>query len=415
MEDNTRPLELVLDPLLEFRKSVMPVADRQSQQYSVRGYAGGGYNIGSPEGRAANCHFAVNEAIEQGLHSLNNTFNWSRVGVLYVLPEAGRMWNAFYNRRTLQFYFNDDTINGRRTFASSAAKIVYHEAGHAVLDGIRPDLFNLANFETWAVHEAFGDLMAFLCTMRNSELHGARDRHLWTGIGLEFGGGIFRVKDDVYRPLRDLGIQFNWALSSTLPPHAPDDQLAAEPHSFSRIFSSAVYALFLRILDRNLSQGKPEPVAKAVETVGRYLIIGLSLSAVNEFYMNSVARAMMYVDWREGYPYLDLMNEVFGQQNILRPETKVTALSTQPKLTTHAFSTMCLADEEISAQSFNPLHSLTVQIGHDENSLRHNLREDVRLCLDYLHRNDLVDRPNSPFATWKGNLLRRHFACQFHR
>lgn len=44
--------------------------------------------------------------------------------------------------------------------------IVNHELGHAVLDALRPQLFNTGTSEVSAFHEPFGDMSVILCALQ---------------------------------------------------------------------------------------------------------------------------------------------------------------------------------------------------------------------------------------------------------
>lgn len=414
--NNPLPVKFVLDPKLNFEKLVQPPAERPTQKYKVRGYAGGGHESSTFQGRAGNCFYAVNEVVEESVKCLGKGFNWSKTQSLDVSPEAGVKWNAYYNRRGLYFFHNFDNVNCREVYMSSAAKIVFHESGHAVLDAIRPDMWSVTNFEVWAFHEAFGDLMAFFCTMRNPELLDIQDKRVWTGIGVEMSAGLNGYVDGGYTPLRDLSQRFDYVNPSNLPKSASANILSAGPHSFSRVLSSAVYRLFSKIRERLINKGGApvDSTALAADTVGRYLVTAASLCVVREFFFDSVCRAMIYVDWREGYPYMDLMHEVFGEQGLLQPKD-VAAQAMGEYESSGSYATLKLSDETIGVQSSNPLRDLKVVVGLAGNTDRDAIIRDVALCLDHLHDNGEVNRPDSSFAAWKGNLIRRHFSCCFDR
>lgn len=161
-------IQYTLDPEFKFFKWVEAPNVREAQKFKVRGYEGGGWGFDTPQGLSANCFYAVNHAVEVALTSLGRPFSWQKVTELDVNPSAGKLWNAYYDRRGLRFFSNQDNLNQRLVHTASAGKIVYHETGHAILDSIRPDLWNYTNFEVWAFHEAFGDLLALFCTLQNN-------------------------------------------------------------------------------------------------------------------------------------------------------------------------------------------------------------------------------------------------------
>ena len=90
---------------------------------------------------------------------------------LMLVPAAGLKNNAFYDRssKSLQFYFfRDEKAPNGLGYCSLAHDIVTHEAGHAILDGIRPHFLQNSSWETAAFHEFFGDMVAILTTLRSN-------------------------------------------------------------------------------------------------------------------------------------------------------------------------------------------------------------------------------------------------------
>ena len=81
-------------------------------------------------------------------------------------PDDGVDLNAFYDRQSLSFFHFP---SGSTKFLSGAStNVVAHEAGHGILDAIRPELITSSVFEENAFHEAFGDCVAILTAL----LHG---------------------------------------------------------------------------------------------------------------------------------------------------------------------------------------------------------------------------------------------------
>ena len=75
-------------------------------------------------------------------------------------PNDGDDLNAYYDRRSLSFF--EHTTGAKTTFSGASTDVVAHECGHALLDSIRPDLWDAPFVEVAALHEAFGDCMALL-------------------------------------------------------------------------------------------------------------------------------------------------------------------------------------------------------------------------------------------------------------
>jgi hypothetical protein len=172
-------------------------------------------------------------------------FNGNR---LIVVPAAGWGENAFYDRdsKSLQFYYFGEEKKERFTCLSH--DIVSHETGHAILDGIRPYYYEHSSVQTTAFHEFVGDLTAIFTALRHNDLRrliatltGSNDvAGMLAGIGNlaeEFG----KFTSD--RPyLRSAGTR------RTMPEIAG----MTEPHDVSEVLTSAVFQIFVRIVESYL-------------------------------------------------------------------------------------------------------------------------------------------------------------------
>src|SRR5437879_1450998 len=83
---------------------------------------------------------------------------------LPVVLDDGVDLNAFYTRGGFGagpgLHFFHANVGGRTYFSGESPDVVCHEMGHAVLDALRPQLFNAQTIEAAAFHEAFGDMTA---------------------------------------------------------------------------------------------------------------------------------------------------------------------------------------------------------------------------------------------------------------
>jgi hypothetical protein len=166
---------------------------------------------------------------------------------LLIVPNAGTMANAFYHRgsRSLQFFAFDGEIGGKptRVHTCLSPDIVAHEATHAILDGIAPDLYDATSPQSLALHEAMADVGAVLFAIRTKKLSARvldlskgdlRSSEAFNQIARQFG----EANGDTGRPLRDLASDVTLAAAG---PHPPSN----EPHDLSLILSSALYALLM--------------------------------------------------------------------------------------------------------------------------------------------------------------------------
>jgi len=89
---------------------------------------------------------------------------------LTVVPHAGYLPNAFYDRRSksLQFYYFG--AGEDRVYTCLSHDIIAHETGHAILDGLRPFYIEDSSLQTTAFHEFVADMTAILSSLLNNEL-----------------------------------------------------------------------------------------------------------------------------------------------------------------------------------------------------------------------------------------------------
>ncbi|MFZ1467452.1 MAG: hypothetical protein WAT09_00565 [Paracoccaceae bacterium] len=182
---------------------------------------------------------------------LGRKLSWAFDGEqLLIVPEAGTMANAFYHRgsRSLQFFsFPIDGPGGvtRRAHTCLSPDIVAHEATHAILDGIAPDLYDASSPQSLALHEAIADLSAVVFAVRTRLLcqtvldrtrGDLRKSEAFSGIAQELGGA--GADDNAGHPLRNLKNDFTFVAGG--PPPA-----SRGPHDLSVVLSGAMYALFL--------------------------------------------------------------------------------------------------------------------------------------------------------------------------
>jgi hypothetical protein len=211
---------------------------------------------------------------------------WHDEGPLRVKLRAGKDLNAFYDRKSLQFFYDVDKKTQRAVYAAESLDIVAHETGHAVLDVYQPGFWSTPDLETASFHEAFADCSALLVTLTDpavrrallTEAVGNWDRsNQVSRLAEALGRAIY----DNYGPgavsdptrLRDARNDFRYSDPASLPPGADDSSLAPEPHSFSRVFTGAFYDSFVWTLARALKEkgSGEDAIEGARRHVGRLL------------------------------------------------------------------------------------------------------------------------------------------------
>jgi hypothetical protein len=320
---------LINDPTTPALSMNMQVPPMYDLKYAVNGLTF------SPktqnEVRSLNTYISVGNCLNNVQKHLKNPLKkWAGCGLLKVDPAAGVELNAYYDRASLKFFYYRH--NGKTTYFSDSADIVTHELGHAILDSLRPDFWSVSSLEIWSFHEAFSDIVA-LFNLMNYDLvimntlketnNNLKLSNNITKLAEEVGILIRSVTNDsAYLPnaLRDPAIEkFKYVDPNTLPKKAPNNQLAAECHSFGRVFSNAWYEIFTRIYNYNLSQKQTAITAfrNARDIAFSILIQAIPNSPRVANYYSAIAKTMVVTAKSKGDVYSKIINDVFLEWKIL--------------------------------------------------------------------------------------------------
>jgi hypothetical protein len=207
---------------------------------------------------------------------------WVPGEVLPAVPIAGEDLNAYYDRRALRFFREVDPASGAIVHSGDSVDIATHEQGHAVLDGVRPDLWDAPHFEAAAFHEAFGDLASIFVALAEPPLSAAvvgetsgdpARSNLVSRLAEELGAAVRRRYGDdatVPRALRDAVNTFRYADPKTLPDSAPAKELSAEPHSFCNVLTGACWDVLVALFRRSGLANRAEALSAAAETLAGF-------------------------------------------------------------------------------------------------------------------------------------------------
>jgi hypothetical protein len=254
-------------------------------------------------------HWQASEALIRGLRTwrvLTGEYPTAWFGDqprLQVLTDAGDDLNAFYDRVSLQFFHH--RFDGQVTHSAESVDVVVHEEGHALLDLIRPDFFDVPFLEVAALHEAFGDCLALLTaledrTIREAVVDASPDlergqfvealaEELGDAIRREFGPSSVEAG-----ALRHALNGFRWSDPTQLPPSAPADELSGEPHSFSRVFTGAFYDTIRAIHAAGVRTAPA--LGRAARTAGRLLIAAARTVPAAPRTFEGIGRRMLSAD-----------------------------------------------------------------------------------------------------------------------
>jgi hypothetical protein len=241
---------------------------------------------------------------------------WHDARPLRVRLRAGQDLNAFYDRASLQFFYDTDRVTGRAVYACESLDVVAHETGHAVLDVYQPSYWSSADPEIAAFHEAFADCSSLLVTLTDPAVRrgfleetraAARSSNLVSRLAEALGRAVHDNygSDAISDPtrLRDANNSFRYRTPERLPAGGADRVLSSEPHSFSRVFTGAYYDLLIGLIARALRDAPEEPepaVERARRLAGRLLARAIETLPPGAGDYRAVALRMREVDRTEG-------------------------------------------------------------------------------------------------------------------
>jgi len=273
---------------------------------------------------------------------------WSSGADALVIRPAVESDISCYNNQkgSLEFNFFDSSALGRTVLASRSADTISHELGHAFLDGLRPEYMRNWDDETMAFHEAFADITTLLYSIEYDSTISAIIKETGGNLGMpnrmaQRSEEIGLAKhldnsdpgDDSKAYLRTAINDFTYRPPNELPWGADEDELAAEYHSFSRIFSGAFYECFRTLYDLSLkgicrnpdgSRRAPseadmaEAIRASRDTMGA--IFGRSLDSLPEkkVTFREAAQAMLQADDSLfGGAHRDMLRSVFTRRRII--------------------------------------------------------------------------------------------------
>lgn len=171
---------------------------------------------------------------------------------LLIVPRAGEMANAFYHRdsHSLQFfYFSSPNRPEKKIFTSLNRDVIAHETGHAIVDGIVPDLLDACTPESLAIHEAIADLTALLMAFDSHKLapkvldqtNGsleAASSTAFSSIAESVGKALYPDREG----LRELNND------KTLDPEGKENFVRGDsPHALSEVLSGVMFKTMVKI------------------------------------------------------------------------------------------------------------------------------------------------------------------------
>lgn len=311
---------LLNDPLTPTLKSTIKVPLIESEpHYFVQGYKG--FGVSDIQKQAAQVYASIGAGLAMFKAAYAKPIKWSATNSLIIVPRAGRGINAFYDRATLQFFYDYHPITKKMVFTCESVNVTTHELGHAVLDAIRPDLWSLQSLEIFAFHESFGDIFSLLTTLNNDQIidyviketnGNLRQSNIVSRIAEEMGNVMFNLgkKGASQDSLRNAVNTLTYSPPEYL---SNEDQ---EPHNFSCVFTGAWYDCLVNMYEQD---GKtPEGLKKSRDALAKITMNSIPLVAANpRFYLAFAKTMIAAAQFIEHGKYFNAIRKAFVERKIV--------------------------------------------------------------------------------------------------
>ncbi|UCH79425.1 MAG: hypothetical protein JSU81_05590 [Candidatus Coatesbacteria bacterium] len=267
------------DEVIKGARFVPPKKGRVMGRYRVEDES----NVRSPDFIQVNTFATVLKTIYEFEKSrlLGRRLTWAFEGPqLLVVPRAGKWRNAFYERnsRSLQLFFFDDARspqNGNTVYTSLSRDIVAHETGHAILDGIAPDLYHATAPQSLALHEAIADLTALMMAFASHNLRKAVLDS--TGGSIKNSTAFSAVAEEfatAYSADEHVGWLRNLKNDKNLIEGDPNCVAGSGPHKLSEVLSGALYEVMIKIHEAEKRRWAAEAGKSEFAVSGKALAVG---------------------------------------------------------------------------------------------------------------------------------------------
>lgn len=261
---------------------------------------------------------------------------------LPVRVDDGVDLNAYYARtdfpaedikQGLSFFHDTvrDVTTGRNltVFSGESPDVVAHELGHAVLDTLKPVLFEIASIEAAAFHESFGDMSAILTALQLPTVRQAVLEE--TDGNLRRNSSVSRVAEQLgfairqrspaavdRDSLRNAANAFLYVDPLTLPASGPASQLTRAPHNLSRVFTGAFLEALGGMVLTLAASPSSDDVEQATADMGRLLARAVVEASVSSKFFQSVAEQIVLADGELfGGKYAEALTSAFVRRNLM--------------------------------------------------------------------------------------------------
>lgn len=285
----------------------------------------GPYPVGTSEFRYWNAADALRRCADYWAARLPS-LTWKPSPSLPIFLDAGLDFNAYYDRRGLNFFHG--ATQDATVYSGESPDILCHEMGHAVLDALKPQLWNVASHEAAAFHESFGDISAILAALQlrsNRTLILAETDTVINGnsrlsrLAEQLGAAIRVRSPAAVEPdcLRNASNRFLYAAPLSLKSSAPASELSSEPHSFSRVFTAAFFDALSGMLAVASKQPTEEALLQVTAEMGDILVAGIRKAPVVSNFYAQIAAGMVGAAAAAHPAYPRVLKAAFIKRDIL--------------------------------------------------------------------------------------------------
>jgi len=284
-----------------------------------------------PRGSAGFRYWTAAEALRRaadfwGRHLPAGTA-WQPGDPLRVHLDQGVDLNAYYDRKGLSFF--RDTVARRTVYSGESPDVLCHELGHAALDALRPQLWDVMSDEVAAFHESFGDVSALLSglqlpSLRSSVLSETGGRLYRSSrlsrLAEQLGWAIRQGHPDLVEPdcLRNAVNAFFYRSPMALPPSGPASSLSSEPHSFSRVFTGGFFEALANMVTVLAATPKEADLEQASSDAAALLVDAVAAAPIVPDYYSQVAGHLLEADAeRFAGKYDEALRSAFVRRGLL--------------------------------------------------------------------------------------------------
>jgi hypothetical protein len=267
------------------------------------------YVPGTREFRYWTAAAALGRAVDYWRNLLPGVTDWEVGPVLTVRLDAGEGLDAYYTRdedqKGLSFFHK--TIHGQTIYSGESSDMICCMLGYAILDTIRPDLWDMASDEISAFYASFADISAILS---NLQLRSLREAVLIETNGdLQRSSRLSRMDEQLgwairqANPnrtdsdcLRNAVNSFIYQDPTCLPPLGPNSMLTSEPDSFSRVFTGGFFEALANMTSLQSPTPTERDLLKTSQDAGKLLVAALQAAPATPDFYSQVAAHMLEAD-----------------------------------------------------------------------------------------------------------------------